>query len=164
MIYEIFDDLRRPSPACSRRRTQDSCTGHAEIRQVFKVSKVGNIAGCMVTDGHAPAQQQDTASSATAWSSTEDLSLDSLKRFKDDVKEVNAGLECGIKLAGYDDIKVGDRFEAYKTVDVAGRCNELSVASGQLSARDCYPRNWPLTTDDSCSSEFFSWNCVSAMP
>jgi translation initiation factor IF-2 len=49
----------------------------------------------------------------------ENLTLESLKRFKEDVKEVRGGLECGVKLAGYDDIKIGDRLEAYKTVDVA---------------------------------------------
>ena len=86
--------------------------GHVEVRQVFKVSRLGNIAGCFVTDGHV---QRGSKIRLTRGGTivTEDLSIESLKRVKDDVKEVKAGLECGIKLAGYDDIKVGDVFEAY---------------------------------------------------
>ena len=86
--------------------------GHVEVRQVFKVSKLGNIAGCFVTDGHI---QRGSKIRLIRGGNviTEDLAIESLKRVKDDTKEVKAGLECGIKLSGYDDIKVGDVFEAY---------------------------------------------------
>jgi len=80
--------------------------------QVFKVSKVGNIAGCFVTDGHIQRGSKIRLIRNGAVV-TEGLSIDTLKRVKDDVREVKSGLECGIKLAGYDDIKVGDVFEAY---------------------------------------------------
>jgi translation initiation factor IF-2 len=86
--------------------------GHVEIRQVIKVSRVGNIAGCFVTDGHV---QRGSRIRLTRGGTviTDDLAIETLRRMKDDVKEVKAGLECGIKLANYDDIKVGDIMEAY---------------------------------------------------
>ena len=86
--------------------------GHVEVRQVFKVSKLGNIAGCFVTDGHIQRGSRIRLSRGGIVVS-EDIAIESLKRLKDDVREVKAGLECGIKLAGYDDIKVGDIMEAY---------------------------------------------------
>jgi translation initiation factor IF-2 len=86
--------------------------GHAEVRQVFKVSRIGNIAGCMVTDGHIQRGSKIRLIRGGVII-TEDLSIDTLRRVKDDVKEVKSGFECGIKLANYDDIKIGDRFEAY---------------------------------------------------
>jgi translation initiation factor IF-2 len=82
------------------------------VRQVFKVSRVGNIAGCMVTDGHIQRGSKIRLIRGGVII-TEDLSIETLRRVKDDVKEVKSGFECGIKLANYDDIKVGDRFEAY---------------------------------------------------
>jgi translation initiation factor IF-2 len=82
------------------------------VRQVFKVSRIGNIAGCLVTDGHI---QRGSKIRLTRGGTiiTEDLTIDTLKRLKEDAREVKSGLECGIKLAGYDDIKVGDVLEAY---------------------------------------------------
>src|SRR4029077_17668118 len=96
----------------------DQVLGHAEIRQVIKVSKVGNIAGCIVTDGVLQRNNKYRLIREGAMI-VENLGLDSLKRFKEDVKEVRGGLECGVKLSGYDDVKVGDRLEDYKHVDVA---------------------------------------------
>jgi len=79
---------------------------------VFKVSRLGNIAGCLVTDGHIQRGSKIRLSRGGVVV-TEDLSIETLRRMKDDVREVKSGLECGIKLAGYDDIKVGDVLEAY---------------------------------------------------
>jgi len=112
VIYEIFDDLRKALSGMLEPEVREKLHGHAEIRQVYKVSKIGNIAGCFVTDGHI---QRGSKIRLIRNSSVlvEDLSLESLKRVKDDAKEVKAGLECGMKLAGYDDIKVGDVLEAY---------------------------------------------------
>ena len=112
VIYEIFDDLRKALSGMLTPEIREKLHGHAEVRQVFKVSKIGNIGGCIVTDGHI---QRGSRIRLTRGGVviTEDLAIESLKRLKDDVKEVKAGLECGIKLANYDDIKVGDRFEAY---------------------------------------------------
>ncbi|MGN6369935.1 MAG: translation initiation factor IF-2 [Phycisphaerae bacterium] len=118
IIYEITDDIRKALTGMLAPTKQDQVLGHAEIRQVFKVSKIGNIAGCMVSDGVLQRSNKFRLIRDGAVV-TENLTLESLKRLKDDVKEVRGGLECGLKIAGYDDIKVGDRLEAYKTIDVA---------------------------------------------
>jgi translation initiation factor IF-2 len=118
IIYEITDDIRKALAGMLSPTKQDQIMGHAEIRQVIKVSKVGNIAGCIVSDGLLQRNNKYRLTREGAIV-VENLTLESLKRFKEDVKEVRGGLECGVKLAGYDDIKIGDRLEAYKTVDVA---------------------------------------------
>jgi translation initiation factor IF-2 len=112
VIYEIFDDLKKALSGLLTPEIREKLHGHCEVRQVFKVSRVGNIAGCFVTDGHI---QRGSKIRLTRGGTviTDDLSIETLRRVKDDVKEVKAGLECGIKLAGYDDIKIGDVFEAY---------------------------------------------------
>ncbi len=112
VIYEIFDDLKKALSGMLTPEEREKLHGHVEVRQVFKVSRMGNIAGCMVTDGHI---QRGSKIRLIRGGTiiTEDLTIETLRRVKDDVKEVKAGLECGIKLAGYDDIKVGDVFEAY---------------------------------------------------
>jgi translation initiation factor IF-2 len=112
VIYEIFDDLKKALSGMLEPEVREKLHGHAEVRQVFKVSRLGNIAGCYVTDGHIQ-RGSKIRLVREGRIITEDLSIESLKRLKDDVKEVKSGLECGIKLAGYDDIKVGDVFEAY---------------------------------------------------
>jgi translation initiation factor IF-2 len=112
IIYQIFDDLKKALSGMLEPEIREKLHGHAEIRQVFKFSKVGSIAGCMVTDGHIQ-RGSKIRLSRNGVVVTEDLSIETLKRVKDDVKEVKSGFECGIKLAGYDDIKVGDILEAY---------------------------------------------------
>jgi translation initiation factor IF-2 len=112
VIYEIFDDLKKALSGMLEPEIREKLHGHVEIRQVFKFSKVGNIAGCFVTDGHIQrGSKMRLIRNGTII--TEDLNIETLKRVKDDVKEVKAGFECGIKLAGYDDIKIGDVLEAY---------------------------------------------------
>lgn len=112
VIYEIFDDLKKSLSGMLAPETREKLHGHVEVRKVIKVSKIGNIAGCFVTDGHI---QRGSKIRLLRDSKiiVEDLTIDTLRRVKDDVKEVKTGFECGIKLAGYDDIKEGDRFEAY---------------------------------------------------
>ncbi len=112
VIYEIFDDLKKALSGMLAPEEREKLHGHVEVRQVFKVSRIGNIAGCMVTDGHI---QRGSKIRLIRGGTiiTEDLTIETLRRVKDDVKEVKSGFECGIKLAGYDDIKVGDVFEAY---------------------------------------------------
>jgi translation initiation factor IF-2 len=112
VIYQIFDDLKKALSGMLEPEIREKLHGHAEIRQVFKFSKVGSIAGCMVTDGHIQ-RGSKIRLIRNGVIITEDLSIETLKRVKDDVKEVKSGFECGIKVAGYDDIKVGDVFEAY---------------------------------------------------
>ena len=112
VIYEIFDDLKKALSGLLQPEIREKLHGHVEVRQIFKVSRMGNIAGCFVTDGHV---QRGSRIRLIRGGTviTDDLAIETLRRVKDDVKEVKAGLECGIKLAGYDDIKIGDVFEAY---------------------------------------------------
>ncbi|MGH7180155.1 MAG: translation initiation factor IF-2, partial [Tepidisphaeraceae bacterium] len=112
VIYEIFDDLKKALSGMLEPEIREKLHGHAEVRQVFKVSRVGNVAGCMVTDGHIQRGSRIRLI-RDGRVVTEDLSIETLRRVKDDVKEVKSGFECGIKVAGYDDIKIGDVFEAY---------------------------------------------------
>ena len=112
VIYQIFDDLKKALSGMLEPEIREKLHGHAEIRQVFKFSKVGSIAGCMVIDGHIQ-RGSKIRLIRNGVIIVEDLNIETLKRVKDDVKEVKTGFECGIKVAGYDDIKVGDVFEAY---------------------------------------------------
>ena len=112
VIYEILDDLKKALSGMLEPEIREKFHGRAEIRQVFKVSKVGNIAGCMVSEGHIQRGSKIRLIRNGAVV-VQDLSLESLRRVKDDVREVKQGFECGLKLAGYDDIKVGDTVEAY---------------------------------------------------
>jgi len=112
VIYEIFDDMKKALSGMLEPEMREKLHGHAEIRQVFKFSKVGNIAGCIVIDGHI---QRGSKMRIVRDGKliAEDLAIETLKRVKEDAKEVKSGIECGIKLAGYDDITPGDVLEAY---------------------------------------------------
>jgi translation initiation factor IF-2 len=112
VIYEIFDDLKKALSGLLTPEIREKLHGHLEIRKVIKVSRIGNVAGCFVTDGHVQ-RGSKIRLIRNGTIIVEDLSLESLKRVKDDVKEVKAGFECGVKIAGYDDIKEGDVLEAY---------------------------------------------------
>jgi translation initiation factor IF-2 len=118
IIYEIIDDIRKALEEGLAPEIRLQVLGHADIRQVFKVSRVGSVAGCYVTDGVANrnAKVRITRNNIVV---EDERSLESLKRFKDDAREVRAGMECGLKVAGYDDIKEGDVLEFYQKVEVA---------------------------------------------
>jgi translation initiation factor IF-2 len=90
--------------------------GHAEIREVFSITKVGKIGGCRVTDGliRRGARVRLLRDDVVVY----DGALGSLKRFKDDVREVREGFECGIGIEGYNDIREGDVIEAYEVEEV----------------------------------------------
>jgi translation initiation factor IF-2 len=92
--------------------------GRAVVRTIFKISRVGNIAGCYVNDGIVRKKAKVRLIRDNIVIGDE-LSIESLKHFKDDVREVKAGLECGIKIAKFDDIKVDDIFDFYEIVEVA---------------------------------------------
>jgi translation initiation factor IF-2 len=117
VIYDLIDDVQKAARGLLAPELKLEVLGHAEVRQVFKISKVGAIAGCYVTDGvvERNAQIRVTRDGIVI---EKDRRLEQLKRFKDDAKEVRAGTECGMKIVGYDDIKVGDVLECYKTVTV----------------------------------------------
>ena len=87
-----------------------------EIREVFTITKVGKVAGCMVTEGMVSAAPR-SACCATTWSSTK-AALKTLKRFKDEVREVKEGFECGMAFENYDDIQKGDMIECFEIEQV----------------------------------------------
>jgi translation initiation factor IF-2 len=118
VIYDLTDDVTKAAAGLLAPELKLEVLGHAEVRQAFKISKVGMIAGCYVLDGtiERNAQIRVTRGGIVV---EKDRRLEQLKRFKDDAKEVRAGQECGMKIAGYDDIKVGDILECYKTITVA---------------------------------------------
>ncbi|MBX3389376.1 MAG: translation initiation factor IF-2 [Phycisphaeraceae bacterium] len=117
VIYDIVDDLKKAAEGMLAPELRQEILGHAEVRKVFKITKVGAIAGCYVTDGTV---QRDALIRVTRNGVVveNDRKLEQLKRVKDDAKEVRAGMECGMKIVGYDDIKEGDVLECYKQVEV----------------------------------------------
>ena len=117
VIYDITEDLRKAAEGLLAPEIREEVLGHAEVRAVFKVSKVGNIAGCYVTDGTV---QRDALIRVTRNGIVveHDRKLAQLKRVKDDAKEVRSGTECGMKIDGYDDIKEGDVLECYRKTEV----------------------------------------------
>ncbi len=114
VIYDITDDVRKALEGLLDPELREEVLGHAEVREVFRVSKVGAVAGCYVTDGvvRRNALIRVTRSGIVV---EHDRTLEQLKRFKDDVKEVRSGMECGMKINGYDDIHEGDVLECYVT-------------------------------------------------
>ncbi len=117
VIYDIVEDLKKAAEGMLAPELREEVLGHAEVRAVFKVSKVGNIAGCYVTDGTV-ARDALIRVTRNGIVVEHDRKLAQLKRLKDDAKEVRSGTECGMKIDGYDDIKEGDVLECYKKVEV----------------------------------------------
>jgi translation initiation factor IF-2 len=117
IIYEAVDDVKLALSGMLSPEIKESVLGLVEIRTVFKISKIGAVAGCFVLDGVIKRGSSIRLLRDSVVIHTGEL--ESLKRFKDDVKEVKAGFECGLSLKGYDDIKVGDQLEAFETVEVA---------------------------------------------
>ena len=118
IIYRITEDLKKSMVGLLEPEKQESNLGRATVRTTFKVSRIGTIAGCFVNDGVA-AKRAKARLIRNNIVIRDDLSVDSLKHFKDDAREVKAGLECGIKLAKFDDIKVDDVLEFYEIIEVA---------------------------------------------
>ena len=117
VIYDLIDDLTNALEGLLDPEIKLEVLGHAEVRDVFKISKIGMIAGCYVTDGSIERNQQIRVTRDGIVIEA-DRRLDQLKRFKDDAKEVKSGQECGMNIEGYSDIKVGDVIECYKTLEV----------------------------------------------
>ncbi|MGZ5176902.1 MAG: translation initiation factor IF-2, partial [Burkholderiales bacterium] len=117
IIYEAVDEIKAALSGMLAPERKESTLGVVEIRQVFKISKIGTVAGCYVVDGliRRSARIRLLRDNVVV----HEGELDSLKRFKDDVREVKAGFECGLSLKGYNDIKVGDQLEVYEVVEVA---------------------------------------------
>ena len=117
IIYDAVDEVKLALSGMLTPDKKEEITGLVEIRQVFLVSKVGAIAGCLVVDGivKRTSSVRLLRENVVIWSGE----LDSLKRFKDDAKEVRAGVECGLSLKGYNDIKEGDQLEVFEVTEVA---------------------------------------------
>ncbi len=110
VIYELIDQVKEAMSGLLDPELRETVVGHADIKQVFGLSR-GKVAGCMVTDGRIPRSAR--ARVLRGKQAVYDGGLATLRRFQDEVKEVRAGLECGIKLGDYTDYEVGDVIEAY---------------------------------------------------
>ncbi|MHA1567509.1 MAG: translation initiation factor IF-2 [Alphaproteobacteria bacterium] len=118
VIYQISEDIHSALEGMLAPHIEEKMLGSVEVRQLFRISRLGVIAGCYVTEGviQRSAKMRLIRDSVVI---RDDLSIESLRRVRDDASEVRSGLECGIKLAGYDDIKVGDRIDAIELVEVS---------------------------------------------
>ena len=117
IIYDAVDEVRAAMSGLLSPEKKEETIGMVEIRQVFRVPKVGNVAGCMVLDGvvRRGAQVRLLRDNVVQWTGE----LDTLRRFKDDVREVKDGFECGLSLKNFDDIKEGDQLEVFEIKEVA---------------------------------------------
>ena len=115
VIYDAINEIKSALEGLLAPIVSEETTATVEVREIFKVPKVGTIAGCYVQDGKVIRSSKIRLYRDGVVIYTGEL--DSLKRFKDDVKEVDAGYECGLNIAGYNDIKVGDIIESYKMIE-----------------------------------------------
>jgi translation initiation factor IF-2 len=116
VIYKITDDLKLALEGMLKPEEREVEQGRVLVQQVFKISRVGTVAGCRVLSGVV--ERNSRARIIRDSTIIGDYAIDTLRREKDDAKEVREGYECGIKLAGYNDIKEGDLFEAYKVEEI----------------------------------------------
>jgi translation initiation factor IF-2 len=117
VIYEAVEDVRTALEGMLAPEEKEVVLGSAEVRQLFKVPRVGTVAGCYVTEGVIERHGKVRLIRDGVQVYTGDI--DSLKRFKDDVREVREGFECGISIDGYNDLKVGDIIEGYRVEEIA---------------------------------------------
>jgi translation initiation factor IF-2 len=117
IIYDAVDEIKSALSGMLAPEKRETIIGMVEIRQVFSVSKVGSIAGCLVTEGvvKRTSSVRLLRNNVVTWTGE----LDSLKRYKDDAKEVRAGMECGLSLKAYNDIQVGDFLEIFEIQEIA---------------------------------------------
>ncbi len=118
IIYELQDEIRMAMTGLLEPTFKENYQGRAEVRETFRVPKLGTIAGCSVTDGsiRRDSEVRLVRDGAVVFKGK----IGSLKRFKDDASEVRNGMECGISIAGYTDVKIGDTIEAFSVEKVAG--------------------------------------------
>jgi len=115
IIYEVTDEVRKAMAGLLPPKIEEKVLGRVEVRKTFSVPRVGTVAGCYVTEGlvRRTARARLLRDGVQIWEGT----LASLKRFKDDAREVLTGYECGIGLEGYNDVKIGDVIEPYEVVE-----------------------------------------------
>lgn len=116
IIYDAIEEIKLAMEGMLEAKIEEKITGTAEIREIFKITKVGTVAGCMVLDGKILRSNKIRVirDGIVVYSGE----LGSLKRFKDDVKEVSSGYDCGLNVANFNDIKTGDIIEAYEEIEV----------------------------------------------
>jgi translation initiation factor IF-2 len=116
VIYKLTEDIEQALVGMLTAVTTEETIGEAEVRETFRASRVGTIAGCMVTNGviRRAANVRIVRDGTVVYTTT----IDSLKRFQDDAREVQEGFECGLHLANFDDVKVGDVLEVFETREV----------------------------------------------
>jgi translation initiation factor IF-2 len=117
IIYDAVDEIKAAMSGMLAPEKREQVLGMVEIRNVFKITKIGTVAGCYVLDGlvKRSSSARLLRNNVVLWTGE----LDSLKRFKDDVREVRAGFECGLSLKNYNDIEVGDQLEIFEVQEVA---------------------------------------------
>ena len=133
VIYDCIEDITNAVEGLLKPTMREELSGEAEIRQVFKIPKIGLIAGCMVTDGEV-----DRTSHVRVYRNGVELGttvVQSLKRMKDDVKSVARGFECGIGLKGYEDIKEGDSLIFFKEIKVARTLKDVAREEAEEKAK-----------------------------
>mgnify|MGYP002021899234 CR=1 FL=1 len=117
VIYEAVDDVTKAMEGMLSPEVREKILGAAEVREIFKISKVGTIAGCYVSEGVINRKGKVRLIRDGSVAYTGDIA--SLKRFKDDMREVREGFECGIAIANFNDVKVGDLIECYVVEEFA---------------------------------------------
>jgi translation initiation factor IF-2 len=117
IIYDAVDEVKAAMSGMLAPERREEVIGMVDVREVYTISKIGTVAGCMVIDGHVrrDSQLRLLRDNVVMWTGY----IDSLRRFKDDVKEVKSGFDCGITLKNNNDIKVGDQFEVFEVREVA---------------------------------------------
>jgi translation initiation factor IF-2 len=117
VIYDVINDVTKALEGMLAPEIKEEIHGTAEVRDIFKITKLGVVAGCFVVDGviQRSGKMRLTRNDVVV---TEDRAIESLRRVKDDVREVRAGTECGIRIVGFEDIKPGDKLVCYSTVSV----------------------------------------------
>ena len=139
VIYDCIEDITNAVEGLLKPTMREELSGEAEIRQVFKIPKIGLIAGCMVTDGEV-----DRTSHVRVYRNGVELGttvVQSLKRMKDDVKSVARGFECGIGLKGYEDIKEGDSLIFFKEIRVARTLKDVAREEAEEKAKKAEESN-----------------------
>jgi translation initiation factor IF-2 len=117
VIYDVADEIKKILEGKLAPELKERIIGYAEIRKVFNITKVGKVAGCMVTEGlvHRGAKVRLLRDDVVIYTGT----LKELKRFKDDVREVRESQDCGMSFENYDDIKEGDKVECFEVDEIA---------------------------------------------
>jgi translation initiation factor IF-2 len=116
IIYDAINEIKAAIEGMLEKEMEEVIVGNAEVRDVFKISKIGTVAGCMVTDGYM--KRANPIRLIREGIVVYAGKLTSLKRFKDDASEVKSGFDCGLGIEGFNDIKVGDVIESYETREV----------------------------------------------